>query len=112
MPALSALSVFYIGLEDLFARETLYRWAIALSLGGIQGFVLASLLASETNGPSGLAALGALSALVVAGCLAAGVFGALGRWRSFDPWGRAVCAGLVAIAGAARLVLALSRAFR
>ena len=110
--AASALSVFYIGLEDLFAREALYRWALALSLGGIQGFVLASLLGAQTNGPSGLAEIGALLALVVVSGLACGVFGALGRLRSFDPWGRAVCAGLVAITGAARLVLSLSHAFR
>jgi len=112
LPAVSALSVFYIGLEDLFSREALYRWAVALSLGGIQGFVLSSLLGPETNGPSGLAGVGAILVFVVVGGLAATIFGGLGRSRSFDPWGRTACAALIAIAGAARLVLAISHAFR
>ncbi len=110
----TALSVVYVGLDELATRAHVRLaslWPAALSMGALHGFALGSLTPSGSLA-SPLLAFDTGAGLVLGG-IAIGVGFALARSRGrrwFDRRLRPALAAALALAGAARVALAIVRA--
>lgn len=101
---LIALSIVYVGLEDLWARELRGRWRLTLAFGFVHGFGFAGALA-EIGVPAGdvgailvLFNLGVEAGQLAALAVALPILGIVGRALGERPWRRWLAVA-IALAG-------------